>query len=552
MSTEGDRLDRRAFLGQAALLGAAAMVSRDQLSVSAKWLRPLASVRRGAEPFQFEETSVAALQGEMQAGRLTAKAITEHYLERIAELDRKGPTLRSIIETNPDAVSVAEQLDRERAQQKIRGPLHGIPVILKDNIDTADRMTTTAGSLALQGSIAQRDAGVAARLRAAGAVLLAKANLSEWANIRSTHSTSGWSARGGQCRNPYALDRNPCGSSSGSAVAVSANLGPVAVGTETDGSIVCPASTTGIVGIKPTVGLLSRAGIIPISHTQDTAGPLCRTVADAAILLGIMAGADPRDSATSKAGRHVQDYTKALDPAGLRGKRIGVSRAKFFGYSDVTDRLAEDALAVLRREGAVLVDPADVPHTGEYDDAELDVLLYELKADLKRYLDGLGAGAPVKTLQDVISFNEKHRDEEMPYFGQELFLQAQKKGPLTSPSYQKALAKCRRLSRELGIDAVMDKHRLDALVAPTGNPAWPTDLVNGDHFTGGSSTPAAVAGYPSVSVPMGFAYGLPVNLSFFGRAWSEPTLIRIAYAFEQATKHRKPPTFNPSVSLPPA
>src|SRR3954462_339774 len=552
MSTEGDRLDRRAFLGQAALLGAAAMVSRDQLSVSAKWLRPLASVRRRAESFQFEETSVAALQGEMEVGRLTAKAITEHYLERIAQLDRTGPTLRSIIETNPDAVSVAEQLDRERAQQKIRGPLHGIPVILKDNIDTGDRMTTTAGSLALQGSIAPQDAGVAARLRAAGAVLLAKANLSEWANIRSTHSTSGWSARGGQCRNPYALDRNPCGSSSGSAVAVSANLGPGAVGTEPDGSIVCPASTTGIVGIKPTVGLLSRAGIIPISHTQDTAGPLCRTVADAAILLGIMAGADPRDAATASAGRHVQDYTKALDPGGLRGKRIGVSRAKFFGYSDVTDRLAEDALAVLRREGAVLVDPADVPHAGEYDDAELDVLLYELKADLKRYLDGLGAGAPVKTLQDVIEFNEKHRDEEMPYFGQELFLQAQKKGRLTSPGYQKALAKCRRLSRELGIDAVMDKHRLDALVAPTGNPAWPTDLVNGDHFTGGSSTPAAVAGYPSVSVPMGFAYGLPVNLSFFGRAWGEPTIIRVAYAYEQATKHRRPPRFLPTIGLTPA
>src|SRR4051794_18916239 len=339
MSTEGDRLDRRAFLGQAALLGAAAMVSRDQLSVSAKWLRPLASVRRRAESFQFEETSVAALQGEMEAGRLTAKAITGHYLERIAPLDRKGPTLRSIIETNPDAVSVAEQLDRERAQQKIRGPLHGIPVILKDNIDTADRMTTTAGSLALQGSIAQRDAGVAARLRAAGAVLLAKANLSEWANIRSTHSTSGWSAPGGQCRNPYALDRNPCGSRSRSAVAVSANLGPVAVGTETDGSIVCPASTTGIVGIKPTVGLLSRAGIIPISHTQDTAGPLCRTVADAAILLGIMAGVDARDPATSRAGRHVQDYTKGLGPAGLRGKRVGGSWGKVFWGSGVADRL---------------------------------------------------------------------------------------------------------------------------------------------------------------------------------------------------------------------
>src|SRR3954452_2344094 len=319
MSIEGDRLDRRAFLGQAALFGAAAVASRDQLNVSAKWLRSLASVRRRGEPFQFEETTLAALQGEMEAGRLTSKAITEHYLERIAEMDRKGPTLRSIIESNPDAISVAEQLDRERGQQKIRGPLHGIPVILKDNIDTADRMTTTAGSLALQGSIAPRDAGVAARLRAAGAVLLAKANLSEWANIRSTHSTSGWSARGGQCRNPYALDRNPCGSSSGSAVAVSANLCPVAVGTETDGSIVCPASATGIVGLKPTVGLVSRAGIIPISHTQDTAGPLCRTVADAAALLSVLAGADSKDPATAASRGHVgQDYRKFLAPDGLR------------------------------------------------------------------------------------------------------------------------------------------------------------------------------------------------------------------------------------------
>src|SRR3954470_6756307 len=369
MSTEGDRLDRRAFLGQAALLGAAAMVSRDQLSVSAKWLRPLASVRRRAESFQFEETSVAALQGEMQAGRLTARAITEHYLERIARLDRKGPTPPRITETNADAAHVAEQLARDGGQQKIRGPLHGIPVILKDNIDTADRMTTTAGSLALRGSIAPRDAAVAARLRAAGAVLLAKANLSEWANIRSTHSTSGWSARGGQCRNPYALDRNPCGSSAGSAVAVSANLCPVAVGTETDGSIVCPASATGIVGLKPTVGLVSRAGIIPISHTQDTAGPLCRSVADAAAVLSAIAGRDSRDSATTASARHAQgDYTSFLDRAGLRGVRIGVARAKFFGYSDAVDRLAEDALDVLRREGAVIVDPADVPHAGEYDD----------------------------------------------------------------------------------------------------------------------------------------------------------------------------------------
>jgi amidase len=488
----------------------------------------------------------------MQAGRLTSEAITEHYLQRIIDLDRKGPALHSIIETNPDAMSLAQELDRERKLKGPRGPLHGIPVILKDNIDTADRMTTTAGSLALEGSIAPRDAGLAARLRAGGAVLLAKANMSEWANIRSTHSTSGWSARGGQCRNPYALDRNPCGSSSGSAVAISANLGAIAVGTETDGSIVCPASTTGIVGIKPTVGLVSRAGIIPISHTQDTAGPLCRTVADAAALLRVMAGSDPRDPATASADRHIQDYSKFLNPGGLRGKRLGVARAKFFGYSDMTDRLAKAALEVLLREGAILIDPADVPHAGEYDDAELDVLLYEFKADLATYLNGLGPKALVKNLQDVIDFNEQHRDREMPYFGQELFLQAQKKGSLSSPRYMNALRKCRRLSRELGIDAVMNKHRLDAVVAPTGNPAWPTDLVNGDHFTGGSSTPAAVAGYPSVSVPMGFAFGLPVNISFFGRAWSEPTLIGIAHAYEQASKQRKPPDFRASVTLSPA
>jgi amidase len=547
----GDHLDRRAFLGQAALLGAAAL-SQSGWHHSTRWLRSLVPVRQGAEPFQFDEVSVTALQDEMQAGRLTSKAITEHYLQRIADFDQKGPALHSIIETNPEAVSVAEELDRERKLKGPRGPLHGIPVILKDNIDTADRMTTTAGSLALEGSIAPRDAGLAARLRSGGALLLAKANMSEWANIRSTHSTSGWSARGGQCRNPYALDRNPCGSSSGSAVAISANLGAIAVGTETDGSIVCPASTTGIVGIKPTVGLVSRAGIIPISHTQDTAGPLCRSVADAAALLSVMAGPDPRDGATSVARRHMQDYTKSLDPGGLRGKRLGVARAKFFGYSDVTDRLAEEALEVLRREGAVLVDPANVPHAGEYDDAELDVLLYEFKANLVSYLKGLGAKAPVKNLHDVIVFNEQHRDREMPYFGQELFLQAQKKGSLSSPGYVNALGKCRKLSRELGIDAVMNKHRLDALVAPTGNPAWPTDLVNGDHFTGGSSTPAAVAGYPSVSVPMGFAFGLPVNISFFGRAWSEPTLIRIAYAYEQASKHRKPPDFSGSVTFSPA
>lgn len=553
MTSPSDGIDRRAFLGYAALVGAAAVGSTGTLPL----LSPGRPVRMSAipetEPFELEEATVAGLQADMQAGRRTGRELVERYLERIARLDREGPALHSVIETNPDALSLATDLDRERKTKGPRGPLHGIPILLKDNVDTADRMSTTAGSLALEGITARADAGVAARLRAAGAVLLAKANMSEWANIRSTHSTSGWSARGGQCRNPYVLDRNPCGSSSGSAVAVAANLVAVAIGTETDGSIVCPASSNGVVGLKPTVGLVSRAGIIPISHTQDTAGPLCRTVADAALLLSAMAGPDSRDVATVSSAGHLQrDYTKFLDPAGLRGMRIGVARAKFFGYSDVTDRLAEAALDVLRREGAVLVDPANIPHAGEYDDAELEVLLYDLKADLNSYLSAWGSTASVKTLKDVIEFNERHQAREMPFFGQELFIRAQEKGPLTSPMYIKARTKCRRLSRALGIDAAIAKHRLDVLVAPTGNPAWPTDLVNGDHFTGSSSTPAAVAGYPSISVPMGFAFGLPVNLSFFGPAWSEPTLIRVGYAYEQATKHRQPPRFLSAAPLTPA
>ena len=549
MTGRSGGIDRREFLGYTALAGVAAATDGGLL--------PRFGARRSvgwdARSVEVEEATIAGLQADMQAGRLTARQLVESYLDRIRTLDRQGPQLHSIIETNPDAQSLADALDRERKAKGPRGPLHGIPVLLKDNIDTADRMTTTAGSLALEGSMPQTDSGVATRLRAAGAVLLAKANMSEWANIRSTHSSSGWSARGGQCRNPYVLDRNPCGSSSGSAAAVSANLCAVAVGTETDGSIVCPASNNGVVGFKPTVGLVSRAGIIPISHTQDTAGPLCRTVADAAALLSAMAGPDPQDVATRpSAGHLLGDYPKFLDRAGLRGVRVGVVRAKFFGYSEVTDRLAEAALDLLKREGAILVDPANIPHAGEYDDDEQEVLLYELKTDLNSYLARLGPKAPVKTLQEVIEFNERHRDQEMPYFGQELFLQAQAKGSLASPAYLKARTKCRRLSRTLGIDAVMAKHRLDVLVAPTGNPAWPTDLVNGDHFTGGSSTPAAVAGYPSISVPMGFVYGLPVNLSFFGRAWSEPTLIRAAYAYEQASKHRRPPGFLPTASLTPA
>ena len=499
-------------------------------------------------PFEMEEATVADLQAGMSAGRFTARSITQAYLDRIEELDRKGPTLRHVIETNPDALSIADSLDRERKAGRVRGPLHGIPVLIKDNIDTADRMTTTAGSLALAGSVPPQDAFIAAKLRAAGAILLGKANLSEWANFRSTHSTSGWSGRGGQARNPYVLDRNPCGSSSGSGGAVSANLCALAVGTETDGSIVCPSSANGIVGIKPTLGLVSRAGIIPIAHSQDTAGPMTRTVRDAATMLNVLAGIDPRDPATLRSRSRGQvDYTRYLDPNGLRGARIGVARAKFFGYSDVTDALINTAIQTMKSLGAVIVDPANIETAGKFDDSEFDLLLYEFKADLNAYLASLGPKAPVRTLQDIIAFNDQHRDQEMPWFGQEIMIQAQAKGPLTEKKYRADLAKNLRMSRREGIDATMTKHKLDAIVAPTGGPAWVTDLVNGDHFSGASSTPAAVAGYPNINVPAGFSHDLPVGISFFGRAYSEPVLIRIAYAYEQATRHRRAPQFIPSL-----
>ncbi|PYQ53959.1 MAG: amidase [Acidobacteria bacterium] len=508
-----------------------------------------ASAPAPASAFEFDEATVDELQRRMAAATLTSRRLTSAYLARIAALDRQGPALHHVIETNPDALAIAEALDAERRAKGARSPLHGIPILLKDNVDTADKTTTTAGSLALAGSVPPRDSTVARKLREAGAVLLGKANLSEWANIRSNHSTSGWSARGGQAKNPYVLDRNPCGSSSGSAAAVAANLCALAIGTETDGSIVCPSCANGIVGLKPTLGLVSRAGIIPIAHSQDTAGPMARTVRDAAILLAALVGADDRDAATADSAGHTEaDYTRTLDADGLRGARIGVVR-KFFGFNARVDRLMEDALAEMSRRGAVLVDPADIPHTGEYDDSELEVLLYELKADLEAYLRSRGPGAPVKTLADVIAFNEAHRAEEMPYFGQELFVRAQDKGPLTTPAYREALEKNRRLARAEGIDAVMDQNKLDALVAPTGGPAWTTDLVNGDHFTGGSSTPAAVAGYPNVNVPVGEVFGLPVGISFMGRAWSEATLLRLAYAFEQATHHRRTPRFLPTADL---
>ena len=492
-----------------------------------------------AASFELDEATVAELAAAMESGQRTARSIAQAYLERIAAVD---PRLHAVIEVNPEAPAIAEQLDAERRQRGPRGPLHGIPVLIKDNIATGDRMETTAGSLALVGGKAPRDAFLVERLRRAGAVLLGKTNLSEWANFRSTHSSSGWSARGGQCGNPYALDRNPCGSSSGSGAAAAANLATLTVGTETDGSIVCPSHTCSVVGLKPTVGLVSRSGIVPISHTQDTAGPMTRTVTDAALLLTVLAGEDPRDAATHGAAGHIAaDYTKFLDPRGLAGTRLGVARAHFFGYSKETDRVVEAALEALKAGGAELIDPADIPHVGDYDAAEFDVLLYEFKTDLEAYLGEWAPGAPARTLADLIRWNEAHREQELRYFGQEIFEMAVKKGPLTDKPYRQALARCRKLAREQGLDAVFSRHRLDAIVAPTGAPAWPTDLVNGDHFLGASSTPAAVAGYPTISVPAGYAFGLPVGLTFIGPAWGEGKLLKLAYAYEQATRARRPP-----------
>jgi amidase len=501
-------------------------------------------------PFELDEMTIPQLQEGMKSGKYTSRQLVEKYLARIEELDRKGPALHAVLETNPEALAIADALDAERKAKGPRGPLHGIPILIKDNIATADTMETTAGSLALVGGKPPRDAFVAARLRAAGAVILGKTNLSEWANFRSTHSSSGWSGRGGQCRNPYALDRSPSGSSSGSGAGCAANFAAAAVGSETDGSIVSPSAACALVGIKPTLGLLSRVGIIPIAHSQDTAGPMCRTVTDAAILLGALAGIDERDPATAESrGKAQADYTKFLDPHGLKGARIGVARKKLFGYSPAADRAVEAALEAMKREGAVLVDPADIDTVGQFDDTELLVLLYEFKADLNRYLAELGPGAPIHSLKDAIDWNEKNRDREMPYFGQELLLMAEKKGPLSSDEYTKALAKNHELSRQKGIDATLSQHKLDAIVAPTQGPAWLIDPVNGDSFGGSSTTPAAVAGYPSITVPAGFTAGLPIGLSFIGPAWSEGKLLALAYAFEQATRVRRPPQFRPSAEV---
>jgi amidase len=536
---------RRNFL-QSAVNASAAVAVYPALG-AAREITPAKPATSDVKPFELDEVTISELQDGMRSGKFTARSLVEKYTARIDEIDKRAPAVNAIIELNPDAFAIADALDEERRAKGPRGPLHGIPVLIKDNIDTADRMMTTAGSLALVGSKPPKDSFVAQRLRAAGAVILGKTNLSEWANIRSSHSTSGWSGRGGLTKNPYALDRNACGSSSGTGAGISANLAAVGIGTETDGSIVCPSSSNGLAGIKPTVGSVSRSGIIPISHSQDGAGPMCRTVRDAVILLGALTGVDPEDSATAaSAGKSQTDYSQYCDPNGLKGARIGVAR-KYFGFNDAVDALMEEALDVMKKQGATLVDPADIETLGKFDDSELLVFMYELKADLNAYLARLGPSAPVRTLKDIIEFNDRNRQKEMPYFGQDLFLKAEGKGPLSEKAYLDAVARNHQLARTEGIDAIMDKHHLDALVAPTGGPAWLTDLINGDHSGGGSSNAAAVAGYPNVNVTAGSIFGLPVGISFFGRAWSEPTLIKFAYSFEQATKVRKAPRFLASV-----
>ncbi len=536
---------RRGFL-KTGLAGGASAAVLPALAGAREAMASPASDRVPA--FELDEVTIADLQAGMASGKFTAHSIAEKYMARIDAIDKHGPAINSVIEVNPDALAIADALDKERKAKGVRGPMHGIPVLLKDNLDTADRMQTTAGSLALVGPAPAKDAFVAKKLRDAGAVILGKTNLSEWANIRSSHSTSGWSGRGGLTRNPYALDRNPCGSSSGSGAAVSANLSAVAIGTETDGSVVCPSNANGLVGIKPTLGLASRSGIIPIAHSQDTPGPMARNVRDAAILLSVIAGSDPADAMTTESdGKKAADYTKFLDAAGLKGARIGVAR-KYLGFNDAVDKVMEEAIRAIKAQGAEITDPADIPTFGKFGDTELAVLLYELKADLNSYLTAR-PGVAVRSLKDVIDFNERNHDKEMPYFGQDLFVQAQAKGPLTEKEYVDALEANHRLSRKEGIDAIMDQHNLDALIAPTAGPAWLTDLVDGDHASGDASSAPAVAGYPHITVPMGFIFGLPVGLSFFGRAWSEPTLLKLAYTFEQATKARKSPQFLGSAKI---
>ena len=509
----------------------------------------------GIGAFDLNELTISDLQEGMRGGTYTSRSIVEAYLARIKEIDTKGPTLRSYLEVNPDALSIADQRDQERREGHVRGPLHGIPILLKDNIETADKMQTTAGSFAMEGVPVTKDSYVAQKLREAGAVIIGKANMSEWAYFRSTRATSGWSARGGQTRNPYILTRNPCGSSSGSAVAVAANLVPVAIGSETDGSIVCPASANSIVGIKPTVGLISRSGIIPISPSQDTAGPMARTVADAALVLGVLTGVDSNDPRTEESrGRAHSDYTRFLKGEGMRGARIGVAR-NYFGYHEKVDALINTAIEIMRQQGAVIQDPTNVETAGQFGDSEFTVLLYEFKTSFENYLRKRSTSGP-HSLKDLMAFNENHRAIEMKYFEQEVFEMADQKGPLTDKAYLEARDKSYQLAATQGIDATLNKYHLDVIVAPTFGPAFPIDLALGDHIVPPwtsqqwvASAPA-VAGYPHISVPAGYIFGIPIGISFIGGAFSEPTLIKIAYAFEQATKHRHPPRFLPHDPLP--
>jgi amidase len=519
-------IDRREFLTRSAA-AAAALLAGTQLSLSA------------SADISLEEATIADLQAAMASGRTTSRAITQGYLSRIATVDK---TINSIIELNPDALAAAAQMDRERSAGKLRGPLHGIPVVIKDNIDTADKMKTTAGSLALvDAPRPAKDAFIVEKLREAGAVILAKTNLSEWANFRDTASISGWSGRGGQTRNPYILDRNPCGSSSGTGGAIAANLAAIGIGTETDGSIVCPSSICGIVGIKPTIGLVSRNGIIPIAASQDTAGPMTRTVADATVMMNVLAAQDPSDPAMPGGKRERLDYTTYLKPDGLRGARIGVAR-DYWGKNVAVDAVMDTALDVMKKNGAELID-IKFPNLNKFGDAEFLVLQYEFKDGLEKYLRA--RGAQYKTLDDLIKFNNDNAAREMPHFKQAIFDMSAKQGDLKSKEYLDAVETCRKYAREEGIDKAIDANKLDAVLAPANAPTWLIDNINGDCFSGyvNSSSMPAVAGYPNITVPAGFAKELPIGISLFGKAWSEGTLIKLAYAFEQATKARKKPKF---------
>lgn len=549
MGTNG--FDRRDFMRMGAAAGAAASIG-----TLASGSEALARSRGAASPVpdapsEIEEATIIDLQAAMASGRLTSQEIVKIYQRRIAALDQSGPTVNAILELNPDALDIARSLDQERANHHVRGPLHGIPVLLKANIDTADKMQTTAGSMALIGTAPAQDSTVAARLRAAGAVILGKTNLSEWANFRSFFSSSGWSGIGGQCNNPYAIDRNPSGSSSGSAASVSANFTSVSLGTETDGSIISPANNNGVVGIKPTVGLTSRAGVVPISHNQDTVGPHARTVGDAAAVLGALVGVDPRDPATAaSAGKFHADYTQFLDVNGLKGARIGVAREGLSFPKAEVDSIFEDAIAAIKAAGATVIDPADIPSIDQINSAsgEFTVLLFDFKVDLAAYLANR-TGVPIKTLADAIAFNSAHAGTELKFFGQEIFEAAEPTDGFSDPAYIAALALDLQLGRAQGIDAALQQFNLDAIIAPSGGPAWTTDLLNGDHFVFGSTSPCAIAGYPIINVPMGNYFGMPVGISFMGTAFSEPKLIKLASGFEAATKARIVPQFLPKLSF---